>query len=235
MANGDKCWAAAMGGCGGGASREHIISQSQFDSKSITIQGLQWCRDEPKSVGLASLVAKNLCRDHNSGLSPADSEAARLKRALRDLSGLRQPDVVVDARLVERWLLKTTINLALQEPGSGLDVTPALVLRAFGAEPTPKHEGFFMVAEVNETVGGRDGEFGFETMQRISDDAMVMSIFKFHGWRLLYAFAGAPPVRGALRPRSLVGSFTLRFDWKPDFDADDGQMAPLSRDDLPGT
>ena len=69
-----SCWASSLGDCGGGISREHIISASQFDEETITLQCLPWCK-EPKTIGLASLVAKNLCRDHNTALSPVDEEA----------------------------------------------------------------------------------------------------------------------------------------------------------------
>jgi hypothetical protein len=104
-----------LGNCGGGTSREHIISASQWDADSITLSGLPWCK-EPKTVGLASLVARNLCREHNTALSPVDNEMRQLKVALKTI--LESPKLPVrvelDARLIERWLLKTTINLALQ-------------------------------------------------------------------------------------------------------------------------
>lgn len=70
------CWANSLGGCGGGPSREHIISKSQFDDDVITVQGFRWCK-APKTVGLASLIAKNLCQNHNAALSPADLEGMR--------------------------------------------------------------------------------------------------------------------------------------------------------------
>ncbi len=106
-------------------SREHIISRSQFDGDSITLQGLPWCR-EPKTVGLASLVAKNLCRDHNTQLSAADLEAKRFKDALGAIgtSVVVPVKVKLDARLIEQWLLKSTINLALQTPDSGIELSP---------------------------------------------------------------------------------------------------------------
>lgn len=34
------CWASSLRNCGGGMSREHIISRSQFDVDSITLHGL---------------------------------------------------------------------------------------------------------------------------------------------------------------------------------------------------
>jgi hypothetical protein len=234
------CWAETIGGCGGGVSREHIISRSQFEDDQITVQGLPWCKDQPKTVGLASLVARNLCRDHNTALSPVDGEAARLNRALKVL--FHQPSLPVrvqfEARILERWVLKTTINLALQDDNSGLTPTPELVRRAFGQEPAPKGEGLFMIVEEGETLRYAHG-LRFESMVRRDNGQMVLGAFVFHGVRLLYAFDGAPAVRGALRARmfewksppsadappvlAVLGgsSHWIRFRWRPAFDADD--------------
>ena len=221
------CWAAVLNNCSGGVSREHIISASQFASNSITVVGLRWC-PERKRIGLGSLTAKNLCRHHNSELSPADGEAARFKRLL---DAIHSPGplpfrVSVDARLVEQWLLKTTINLALQEPDSGLDVTPELVRRAFRVDPTPPGQGLFLVLEEGEQVGDPDApDIDFETLRRADDGAAVLAIFIFHGWRVLYALDGAPPVRGAFRPRQANhGTSWLRFLWRPPIAPDDTEM-----------
>ncbi len=53
-------------------------------------------------------------------------------------------------RLIERWFLKTTINLALQEPGSGIDLSDEIVRRQFGLALTPRSQGFFAIADLNE-------------------------------------------------------------------------------------
>ena len=34
-----ECWAASLGDCGGGISREHLVSQSFFPEGNITVQG----------------------------------------------------------------------------------------------------------------------------------------------------------------------------------------------------
>lgn len=206
-------------------SREHIISKSQFDADSITLSGLPWCK-VPKTVGLASLVAKNLCRDHNTLLSPADDEARRLKLALKTIMSspklpLRQR---FDARLVERWLLKTTINLALQEPSSGLEPTAELVRYAFGVESVPAGQGFFFVAELGEDIGYKN-QVRFESVTRRNDGGMVIGAFVFHGVRALYAFDGAPAVNGAMRTRRVnMGPHWLKFRWSPELASEDRVM-----------
>jgi hypothetical protein len=227
-----ECWAAPLGGCGGGTSREHIISKSQFDDDKITVSGLPWCK-EPKTVGLASLVAKNLCRNHNTELSPVDAEAKRLKDALSIIyhKPILSVRVRLDARLIERWLLKTTINLALQEPGSGIDLSEEIVRRAFGQATTPQSQGFFAVAHLHQKQTYKNG-VKFESLQRRSDGKLVVGGFNMHGWHALYAFDGAPPVSGAMRVREWnYAPHWLRFRWRPEFEPDDSTMPSLPHDD----
>jgi hypothetical protein len=209
-----------------------MISRSQFDGDAITVQGLPWCK-EPKVVGLSSLVAKNLCRAHNNNLSPVDLEAKRFKDALGAIS--RTPVVPVrmrfDARLIERWLLKTTINLALQEPGSGLELNPDIVQRAFGLASTPRSQGFFAVAELHEEQS-YNSAIRFESMVRKKDGRLVIGAFVLHGWRALYAFEGAPPVNGAVRIKEWrLNPHWLGFRWRPELEPSDATMPPLPRDE----
>ena len=226
------CWAESLGGCGGGPSREHMISRSQFDGDMITVQGLPWCR-EARTVGIGSLVARNLCRDHNTMLSPADAEAKRFKDAIGAIGS--KPIIPVrmkfDARRIEQWLLKTTINLALQEPGSGLELTAEIVRRAFGLAPTPRSQGFFAVAELHETIAYNTA-IRVETHVRRRDGKLVIGAFVLHGWRALYAFDGAPPVNGAVRIAHWdANPHWLRFRWRPPLEDGDAVMPPLPRDD----
>lgn len=219
------CWASSLGNCGGGVSREHIISASQFDEDSITVHGMPWCK-QPRTIGLASLVAKNLCRDHNTALSPADEEARKFKAALKTI--MHSPKLPIrqsfEARLIERWLLKTTINLALQEPESGLEPTPELVRIAFGLTSPPAGQGFFFVAELGEDITYTN-QIRFESMARLDDGRMVIGAFVFHGIRALYAFEGAPAVNGAMRTKAVnKGLHWLKFRWSPELDAGDKVM-----------
>ncbi len=217
------CWAAVLGGCAGGPSREHIISESQFDEDTLTVRGLPWCV-ESRKIALKSFVAKNLCAAHNSALSPTDAAAKDFKRALDAIMAQpnRKARYLLNARLIERWVLKTTINCVLQRPGPVPD--PNLVRRAFGLEPSPRGQGLFVAVEMGERVLLTHG-FRFEVVTRKSDKQMVVAALAFHGVRALYAFQGAPAVQGAMRLRTLNwNEHSLRFRWEPDFDADDNVM-----------
>lgn len=147
VVGGNSCWAREIGRCGGGISREHVISDAILAHfTDLTVLGYPWCLKEPKHIGPASLVAKNLCRDHNSMLSNTDSAAATLFRALREQMDTAVPaydaPVVINGLYLERWFLKTGINISLQKasgptwpyPTSDARVPIALARRAFGLD-----------------------------------------------------------------------------------------------------
>jgi len=108
------CWASPLGDCAGGRSREHYISDGIFDGAVVTVFGLRWCSDQPKSIGLAEATSKILCRRHNEALSPYDAEAAKLSQFLTAnvvVQPLAVDHITLDGRLLEKWALKTVINL----------------------------------------------------------------------------------------------------------------------------
>lgn len=55
---GPNCWAAALGDCSDKISREHIISRALF-SQEVFVQGLAWCKSEPKKIGMAGSQEKS--------------------------------------------------------------------------------------------------------------------------------------------------------------------------------
>jgi hypothetical protein len=109
-----ECWAEALGGCAGGASREHYVSDGIFDGEVITAFGLAWCKKEPVRLGLAAAVSKILCKRHNELLSTFDHEASKLSRFLYTNildDPLTDATTVLRGDLIEKWALKTYINL----------------------------------------------------------------------------------------------------------------------------
>lgn len=117
-----KCWAAALGDCSAGQSREHYLSKAIFGGPDVTIHGLPWCR-EPKAVPVSRLVSKALCTKHNSDLSPVDAAGAyaytRIShltqvRSTRQVEARRQSQKLtysVSGLMFERWLLKLLTTL----------------------------------------------------------------------------------------------------------------------------
>lgn len=123
----NECWAACLEDCSDKISREHIISASLFPADKIMVQGLSFCKDEPKEIGLSSLTKKILCTKHNSDLSEIDAAAGVAMNMLREATRLmnirverniRRPTVKrfhIDGVTLERWFLKTFINIAYKQ------------------------------------------------------------------------------------------------------------------------
>ena len=83
-------------------------------------------------------------------------------------------------------LLKATINLALQEPGSGIELSDEIVRRAFGLARVPRSQGFFAIAELAEQQTYQ-ASVRFESFMRKKDGRLVVGGFNLHGWRALFA------------------------------------------------
>jgi hypothetical protein len=117
-----ECWANSLGGCSETISGEHLVSRGLFDTGGVIVQGLPWCRNEPKTIGLSSLVKNTLCREHNSRLSEADESAKKLRDQLRVMAGSLADEPVADSHQpsagdingysIERWCAKTIVNFA---------------------------------------------------------------------------------------------------------------------------
>jgi hypothetical protein len=232
-----KCWAQPLGNCAGGMSGEHPISRSQFGDGPITVQGYPWCKGETRTVGINSLVAKILCQQHNNATSPLDDSAADTLRALRAIaergnemragSG-RKPRRIfrVSGDNLERWLLKTTINLALQSrltPTGGIfDRTgrPAggYVDIVFGRAAFAADEGLTWVAQVGENIPfAEQGTIRFEPWYRREDNALVAAFLSFHGFRLWLATVDAPKIEHGVHPIRIFDAadvdMRIEFAW----------------------
>lgn len=128
-----KCWANCLGGCSGGMSQEHLISECLYDGE-IRVKGLPWCRETEKKITIATLTSGILCRRHNSALSDVDAAAKQTLETLRAAFDLweRRKNIVTrswtikyfetNMLLLERWCLKTLININLNsKPGLPVD------------------------------------------------------------------------------------------------------------------
>jgi hypothetical protein len=166
-----------LGGCSGGLSAEHIISGSLFLGDTIGVKGMPWCREGHKFIGKAAYTSNILCRKHNSDLSPVDDAGTNAFAGFRMMatiytnrSGMLNYglwcgrfDVIeqqVDGRGLERWLLKTLINMeiagkqglaiGLNAPQGG--VATELVEIAFGIKSFEGGAGLYFSAFDNEAI-----------------------------------------------------------------------------------
>lgn len=199
MAN---CWASVLGNCNTKISREHIISESFFTALSVKVQGLPWCKAEPKIIGLSSATAKTLCRTHNSELSPLDAEIGNFMFAIREhmrISEIRSKLVrtplqvqrfTINARLLERWLLKALLNLTFESrfligwEGTEIGRPPEDLVRVvFGLSSFEGQAGMYVGGHVGLTMTmGEHLEFS----PLLKDDKYVLGGFFKVGGVLLY-------------------------------------------------
>lgn len=156
------CWARSLADCSGPISGEHIVTEALFDDVAVTVQGLPWCKDKAKTIGLSSLVKNVLCKNHNSRLSEADASAKSLRDALRVMASseveYKHPDVLrINGFSIERWCAKTLITFAAgtrTRIGSGRNPgrpSWSLVETAFGLRHFEPQAGLYWMGQVGIT------------------------------------------------------------------------------------
>lgn len=203
------CWARGIGGCGGGLSGEHVISDGLFTGSVVGIAGGPWTEGEVRPFGKNKLKRRILCVRHNSALSPVDREGIRTFRGIRDLdealaANRRRPGGVhlrheVVGSLLERWFLKTAINSFVVgggtktwEGGSVPSDPPLwLVQAAFGHGALPPPLGLYNWS--GESVGGKVSlvqEVGFVPLY-FEGAILIGARFTFHGLSFLIWFSKA--------------------------------------------
>jgi hypothetical protein len=172
-----KCWAKSLGRCATKLSREHLFSDGLFDEPQIVVSGYPWLKGETRVIGAAALTRKILCATHNSALSPVDQAACDLFRDFfRDLNTAAEQhakwrlstepgtwqalQTTVDGSLLERWLVKTTVNHSLAGRSDLrwhlndqpiVNVPHNLVEAAFGMVPLSHPMGLYAAVSVGIT------------------------------------------------------------------------------------
>jgi hypothetical protein len=207
----DSCWAAPIGNCGGGITREHLVSSSLFPYDQVEVQGYSWCR-EPKRIGVSSLTAKILCERHNNDLSPVDVAGAHAFDVFREaqkISNVREGMKlrrwkvvrhVIDGHGLERWCLKTLINISCDHdlPIGRDSVVPGrpserLVRIAYGKESFLGRAGLYFVVRTGMLVKSEDViQFSALIKHRTHIEG---GLFSFRGnMLLLFLESEGPPI-----------------------------------------
>jgi len=190
--NGDtslECWASMIGGCSVGSSREHYISGGIFDETIISVFGLPWCKDQPASIGLNNAVSKILCQTHNNQLSLYDSEASKLSHFLSSNvleEPLKNDSISINGILLEKWLIKTMINLgylgALDQPKhSRIDPEEAIVRYLFQNTKIRDGIGLYFVSGGLSNTGYKTGVFWNAILNKSENDKIVGMLLTFNG------------------------------------------------------
>ena len=119
-----KCYLSFTNGCSNQISGEHCISLNLLEiieqnNKAITISGTKWIpKGYAKSVGKNSLESNILCKEHNSNLSPFDTEIGKFVSAILEIDKDFVNDqsqggkrYFIDGTYIERWLVKVIVGL----------------------------------------------------------------------------------------------------------------------------
>ena len=196
-----NCWANTLGNCSNKRSLEHLISQNLFDSRTIKIQGFDWCKEE-KEIGLANAGRKILCTKHNSELSHLDSEAGKFMDALMHATEISQKRkklkpkkwsihrATVDGYLIERWFIKTFINISLNDIDKCAIPLNEMVNVVYGNKTLSKNTGLYVSAAVGDDVK-IERSFSFKPLWK--HKVLVAGIFEFSGYEFVIAFADVRP------------------------------------------
>ena len=198
-----KCWAESLGNCSDSLSGEHIVSKGLFTDDMIAVQGLSWCKNEPKTIGLSSLTRNILCTHHNSGLSPVDDAAIVAFNAFREsvrLTDIREKmkerrwtvvHLPVDGDGLERWFLKTLINVTTGGkekigPKSNMPGEPSsdLVEIAYGHRKFVPNAGLFNSAEAGERIDSED-RVTISPFFDSQNEYVLGGTFYFRGFRFM--------------------------------------------------
>jgi hypothetical protein len=235
-----KCWAHHLGNCGK-QSKEHVISGALFADTSLEVRGLRPAGGGLIHVGKASLTANILCTTHNSLLSPLDSEAAALSRAIARMQEGESTTHSIKGPLLERWLLKTLINLlAAKWLGRWYVPAPDLVDIVFGRISFPGNSGLYVShnTRVNSPkmdrfsvnpllfgkepaiVGGALMSIGFIDFLLCINSDGIRTLFEAAGEE---GISGIEPANLIWRPRQVVlgmesaqgsvGELKMALDW----------------------
>lgn len=147
-----RCLANCLGGCDK-MSGEHVFSNAVFTagcSCPRVIEGVRRIRDGAPTHNAEK--ANILCRRHNSLLSPLDETAGRIATFQAEANEEDfEESLYVEGEVLERWALKTAVNVAAAGWAGPRKWRPApdIVAAIFGRSPVPPGLGLYSVGGVD--------------------------------------------------------------------------------------
>jgi hypothetical protein len=226
------CWAKSRGDCCGTQSGEHYISAALFSGVTMRIRGFSWCKHEEVEIPISKARSKILCKHHNEELSPLDSAGARAFGTLRaawELHGIRQKmrprpwsikEHKIQGVLLERWFLKTLINLVCVEDGDigwadgspRAAPPPALVDCCYGSARLLQPMGLYVITSIGMELADRD-YLKFSPLLEFG--RIVAGIFEFRGFHFLLSVRDEPLPNGLLQANGSKGSLPADLMYHP--------------------
>lgn len=202
-----ECWASTLGGCSAKLSREHLVSESLWLGSTLKVTGFPWCKGEWREISVSSFTSKILCRHHNTSLSEVDvagrdlfvslrrAGEVHMQRSLDPTKGWPFQQRQVIGPLIERWFLKTAINLILSLdigeimwPAGERGAKPPflLVQAAYGQKKLQAPMGLYTPAEIGQTVFDRESIHFVPTFA--ANGTLVAGVFRFRGLTFMIYF-----------------------------------------------
>ncbi|MGC1105110.1 MAG: hypothetical protein WA876_01090 [Candidatus Acidiferrales bacterium] len=181
------------------------MSKGLFSTDEIFVQGFSWCKDGPRKIGINNFTRKILCSRHNTELSAADDAAIDTARKFREafrLYEVRQtlrPTIWtvtrfrIDVYGLERWFLKTLINIALgqdrfigaeaERPG---EPPRRLVEIAFGRETFRERAGLYVFVDIGQNIHHLENRVTVTTFSPLNDSLRLLgATFVLQGFTYL--------------------------------------------------
>lgn len=159
-----KCWAAQLGDCSGGQSREHYFTKGA-SPEIIGVGGFDWLKGETRLLPRDAICGHVLCASHNSRLQQLDDTAisfyAMIEELIRVLEnrqrfkGRGRWNLItsyVDGDKFERWLGKLTVGFFCTNSKNGqwyqnqkpeLEPPLSIVRAIFGIKTFTPPMGFY--------------------------------------------------------------------------------------------
>jgi len=196
-----NCWAVPEGNCSSKITGEHTVTTALFQTDVVQVRGLPWCANEFKTIGLANLTRKILCAHHNAELSKwADDpavEAFKVFRQCKEIADIRtelsprhfgRKKYSVDGRGLERWFLKTLLNVCFEHWPVGMNAVTAdqvpkqLVDIAFGKENFGGKAGLYLPARLEQSLELSEH---VRVATLVRSDRVMGAAYSFYGYRFL--------------------------------------------------
>lgn len=203
------CYASHLGGCDR-ISGEHVVPANLFAGETkVTVRGLPFIK--VGTVGISSLKANVLCRNHNSLLSELDDEVGKLGKAIQNIKSKKgDVEIQLDGRRLERFLLKNAVG-AIAGGWRGAKIYPGrdVIDGLFGLIPLPDNVALYGLSNVAR-LEFNPGGFAATWIQSPSETEEFGLLISVHDFPLLLSICLSNP-QDALRNTSAYDKLDLRM------------------------
>jgi hypothetical protein len=186
------CWAECLGDCSKVPSCEHIVTESTLPGPQINVRGLPFLKGRTITLHKKQFKSNILCKAHNNALSQVDQAGTSTFDALRDATGANpRMKNKIDGNLLERWLLKTMINMEVLADFS-VCPPPDVVEIAFGKRGFGPQAGLFLIGYSFHPELG-DERVSYTRLADASNGNKICGgFFNFRGFQLLLMISNNP-------------------------------------------